>query len=43
VACVPGSPFFSKPDLAKNIVRFAFCKKQETLDAAKARLQKLRA
>jgi aminotransferase len=42
VACVPGSPFFSRPELARNIVRFAFCKKQETLDAAKERLQALR-
>jgi aminotransferase len=42
VACVPGSPFFSRPELAKNIVRFAFCKKDETLSAARERLQKLR-
>ncbi len=42
VACVPGSPFFSRPELARNIVRFAFCKKQETLDAAKERLQALK-
>jgi aminotransferase len=42
VACVPGSPFFSRPELAKNIVRFAFCKKDETLDAAAERLQKLK-
>lgn len=43
VACVPGSPFFSRPELAKNIVRFAFCKKDETLDAAAVRLKKLKA
>jgi aminotransferase len=42
VACVPGSPFFSRPELARNIVRFAFCKKDETLDAAAERLQKLK-
>ena len=42
VACVPGSPFFSRPELSRNIVRFAFCKKQETLDAARERLQVLR-
>jgi aminotransferase len=42
VACVPGSPFFSRPELSKNIVRFAFCKRQETLDEARVRLQKLK-
>jgi aspartate/methionine/tyrosine aminotransferase len=42
VACVPGSPFFSRPELSKNIVRFAFCKKRETLELARERLQKLR-
>ncbi len=42
VACVPGSPFFSRPELSRNIVRFAFCKKQETLDAARERLQALK-
>jgi aspartate/methionine/tyrosine aminotransferase len=42
VACVPGSPFFSRPELSKTIVRFAFCKKRETLELARERLQKLR-
>lgn len=42
VACVPGSPFFSRPELARNIVRFAFCKKPETLHAARERLQVLK-
>jgi aminotransferase len=42
VACVPGSPFFSRPELSRNIVRFAFCKKEETLNAARERLQKLK-
>jgi aspartate/methionine/tyrosine aminotransferase len=42
VACVPGSPFFSRPELARNIVRFAFCKKPETLEAARQRLQVLK-
>jgi aspartate/methionine/tyrosine aminotransferase len=42
VACVPGSPFFSRPELARNIVRFAFCKKPETLEAARERLRVLR-
>jgi len=43
VACVPGSPFFSRPEQSKNIVRFAFCKKPETLQLARERLQKLKA
>jgi aminotransferase len=42
VACVPGSPFFSRPELSRNIVRFAFCKRQETLDEARVRLQRLK-
>jgi aminotransferase len=41
VACVPGSSFFSEPDLGKHIVRFCFCKKEETLRAAGVRLRKL--
>ncbi len=42
VACVPGSPFFSQPELSRNIVRFAFCKKRETLEQARERLQRLK-
>ncbi|MFN3705638.1 MAG: pyridoxal phosphate-dependent aminotransferase [Thermoflexales bacterium] len=42
VACVPGSPFFSRPEQARTIVRFAFCKKDETLLQARERLQRLR-
>lgn len=42
VACVPGSPFFSHPELARSVVRFAFCKKMETLAMARERLQRLR-
>jgi aminotransferase len=42
VACVPGSPFFSRPELSKNIVRFAFCKQESTLRLAAERLQKLK-
>ena len=42
VACVPGSPFFSRPELSKNIVRFAFCKREATLRQAAERLQKLK-
>jgi aspartate/methionine/tyrosine aminotransferase len=39
LAAVPGSSFFSRPELGKNYVRFCFCKKPETLAAAAARLQ----
>jgi aminotransferase len=41
VACVPGSSFFREPGAAASIVRFCFCKTDETLDAAAARLAKL--
>jgi aminotransferase len=41
VACVPGSSFYSRPELGAQQVRFCFCKKDETLDAAARRLQKL--
>ncbi|MBM3765834.1 MAG: aminotransferase class I/II-fold pyridoxal phosphate-dependent enzyme [Acidobacteria bacterium] len=40
VAAVPGSSFFSRPELGKNYVRFCFCKKPETLAAASERLRK---
>jgi aspartate/methionine/tyrosine aminotransferase len=39
VATVPGSSFFHDPALGKHLVRFAFCKKAETLEAAAARLR----
>ncbi len=42
VACVPGSSFYSRPELGAQQVRFCFCKRDETLDAAAERLQKLR-
>ncbi len=41
VACVPGSSFFSRPELGHNYVRFCFCKKPETLNAAAERLLQL--
>jgi aminotransferase len=43
VACVPGSSFYSRPELGARQVRFCFCKKDETLEAAADRLRKLRA
>ncbi len=42
VAAVPGSSFYRDPRAGANQVRFAFCKKLETLDAAAGRLEKLR-
>ncbi|HEY9687516.1 MAG TPA: aminotransferase class I/II-fold pyridoxal phosphate-dependent enzyme [Coleofasciculaceae cyanobacterium] len=42
VAVVPGSSFFSKPELGHRFVRFCFSKKPDTLNAARTRLQKLR-
>jgi aspartate/methionine/tyrosine aminotransferase len=42
VACVPGSSFFDNPADGHAIVRFAFCKKDETLDEAERRLSRLR-
>jgi aminotransferase len=42
VAVVPGSSFYHDPRLGRSQVRFAFCKKDETLVAAGERLRKLR-
>ena len=41
VACVPGSSFYRDPKDGAKQVRFAFCKKPETLDEAARRLSKL--
>lgn len=41
VAPVPGSSFFSRPDPDRRLVRFAFCKRDETLRAAAERLSRL--
>jgi aspartate/methionine/tyrosine aminotransferase len=41
VACVPGSSFFRDPTLGRGLVRFCFCKRDETLDAARERLSAL--
>jgi aspartate/methionine/tyrosine aminotransferase len=43
VATVPGSSFFGDPRAGKDIIRFTFCKKEETLRAAEERLAKLNA
>ncbi len=42
VAVVPGSSFYSRPELGAQQVRFCFCKRDETLKAAAEKLQKLR-
>ena len=41
VATVPGSSFFGDPKAGKDIIRFTFCKKEETLRAAEERLARL--
>ena len=43
VACVPGSSFYSVPELGRQQVRFCFCTKDETLQLAAERLGDLRA
>lgn len=42
VAVVPGSSFFSRPELGHGLVRFCFSRKDETLDLARKKLQKLK-
>ena len=42
IAAVPGSSFFSNPERGRGIVRFCFCKKQETLLEAGRRLEKVK-
>jgi aminotransferase len=42
VASVPGSSFYSRPELGRTKLRFSFCKKLETLREAGARLSELR-
>jgi aspartate/methionine/tyrosine aminotransferase len=39
VAVVPGSSFYSRPELGRHVVRFAFCKRLETLREAGERLR----
>jgi aminotransferase len=42
VASVPGSSFYRDPHAGRQRVRFCFCKKEETLQAADERLSRLR-
>ena len=41
VAVVPGSSFYHDPAMGAQMVRFCFCKKDDTLEAAAERLSKL--
>ncbi len=41
VAVVPGSSFYRRPELGAQQVRFCYCKRDETLEAAAERLKKL--
>ena len=41
VVAIPHSVFYDNVDVGRPLVRFAFCKKIETLDAAAERLGKL--
>jgi len=42
VAVVPGSSFYEHPERGRQQVRFCFCKRDETLEAAARRLLRLR-
>jgi N-succinyldiaminopimelate aminotransferase len=42
VAAIPVSAFYAEPGAVRHLVRFAFCKKDDTLDEAIRRLRKLR-
>jgi len=42
VAPVPGSSFYSKPEMGRKEVRFAFCKTDDMLQEAARRLKKLK-
>jgi len=42
VAPVPGSSFYSRPELGRTVVRFAFCKTMDMLEQAAQRLRAVR-
>ena len=42
VATVPGSSFFRDPASGKDLIRFTFCKKEETLARAETRLKAMK-
>jgi aspartate/methionine/tyrosine aminotransferase len=41
VAAIPPSAFYSNPADGQSLVRFAFCKKRETLEEAARRLRRI--
>ena len=43
MAGIPGSSFFRDPDIGNRLIRFAFCKRTPTLEAAVERLHKFAA
>jgi N-succinyldiaminopimelate aminotransferase len=43
IAAIPPSPFYSvRPEEGRRLVRFAFCKRRETLETAARRLRRIR-
>ncbi|HYR94834.1 MAG TPA: aminotransferase class I/II-fold pyridoxal phosphate-dependent enzyme, partial [Methylomirabilota bacterium] len=42
VAGVPGSSFYSRPELGRHLIRFTFCKTHDVLNAAAERLARTR-
>jgi N-succinyldiaminopimelate aminotransferase len=42
VAAIPASAFYAHPAAGRHLVRFAFCKKDETLEEGLRRLRSLR-
>jgi N-succinyldiaminopimelate aminotransferase len=42
VVAIPTSVFCGDPERARSLVRFAFCKREEVIDEAAARLEQLR-
>ncbi len=42
IAVVPGSSFYSEAERGAQQIRFAFCKRRETLEAAASRFEKLK-
>ena len=42
VAAVPGSSFFEDPAAGKDLIRFTFCKREETMALAEERLTSVR-
>ena len=43
VVAIPTAVFYDHPEVARSLVRFAFCKRESVIDAAAARLAGARA